>query len=187
MRWSVTFALLASSFTSSQATAHAFPEGQKLPIETLASMRGGFDLPGGLMVSLGVTTTTAINGQEVLRTVFDVHQDTPTIQAFADRGMGLESVPFDDAMKGIQTALGTLTVRSSAQGSRVDLSGRDISVSNLLGNALGSVVANSANDRTIDVMTTVNIQVSGVDAGALGGAFPLVNAVAADAATRLIR
>ena len=187
MRWIVYLAPLFAAAAATDAAAQSFPQHQRLPAETLDAMRGGFDLPGGIVVTLGVVTSAALDGQEVLRTVFDIQQGAPTIQAFADRGTGLQAIPVQDAENGIQTTIGTLIVRNTAQGARVDLSGRDISVSNLLGSALGTIVANAADNRTVDVATTVNIQVSGVDPTVLGSVLPLINTIATDAATRLAR
>lgn len=49
----------------------------------LAGMRGGFEVPGGVDVSLAVQMDAAVNGALVLRTVFRVDQGTPSLAVYA--------------------------------------------------------------------------------------------------------
>lgn len=59
--------------------------------DTLARMRGGFDLGGGVMVSFGITRSVAINGVLVATTSFhvpDIGRITPTQAAAFEKNIG---------------------------------------------------------------------------------------------------
>ncbi|HEU0044496.1 hypothetical protein [Sphingomonas sp.] len=171
------------------ADARSLTAHPSLSDERLAELRGGFQLPGGISVTIGVTTATRIDGREILRSTLNLRDDLPRVQVLADRADGAGVVPVSVTADGagLMTRDGVVRVRSATDGVRVDLSGEAIEVSHLLGGALGTVVANSANDRSIDVTTTVDIGLSGVRPDALGGAAIRAENLALDATTRLIR
>ena len=180
----VTLAILISLLGATGVRAQAFPGQQSLPPAELDEQRGGFDLPGGMSVALGVTTQTAVDGREVFRTVFNLQGATPTLTTLVNTGHGLVVAPINGGSVA-PTALGN--VRVSADGSRVELVGADLRVSHLVGGAFGSIVANSGNDRAIDVTTTVDIAVSGVRPELLGNSLSAVSNIAAESAARLVR
>ena len=186
---SIIIAMLAGTLlampVSVEARPQAYPTQQALPPEALDQMRGGFDLPNGMILTMGVTTLTSVDGREALRTVLKVNGPEQTLATYADTGNGLVLVPAQQALNGVQTALGNVRVNNGA--GAVQLSGAGLDVSHLIGTALGSVVANSTDSRTIDVQTTLDITVGGVRPELLGGGMSAVNNVAAEAATRLAR
>lgn len=154
----------------------------------LEDVRGGFDLPGGVSVSLGVVTETRVNGQDVLRTVFNVQSGQPAVTVLARTGDspdGLTPVAATVGGAGVATADGTVTLVAMPNGVRVELAGDRLDVSHLVGQSFGSVVANSADDRSIDVATTVNISLGGVARDMIGASSARVDALALDATTRL--
>ena len=80
-----------------QATASPFTN--PLIDEKLSSMRGGFTLPGGLQVALGVTTESRIDGQLVLRSTFTLGDGAQSLQVEARSADGslrkLDGAPGD--------------------------------------------------------------------------------------------
>lgn len=152
---------------------------QTLTDPELAALRGGFDLPGGMIVTLGVTTDTRVDGQEVLRTVFSVG-DGPTQLAVLGRdgqsGVTPVAVRVDGA--GVATADGTVSLRSAPGGVRAELAGDAVTINHLIGQSLGSIVVNSGNDRSIDVATTVDIGVRGVRPESVGSAASRIDTLA---------
>lgn len=183
IRGTLLFALLA--VIAAPVGAQSFPEGTPLPPPVLAELRGGFDLPNGMTVTLGVTTDTRIDGRDVLRTVFDIRQGTSSLSVLANHADTGVLATIDGTE--VATADGTVRVRTSDSGTRVDFSGDRIDVSHLAGSALGSVIANSASDRTIDVATTVTIGLGGVTPDAIGGSLARVDTLALDATSRMTR
>jgi hypothetical protein len=171
------------------AIAQAMPGAVPLAEDRLDALRGGFDLPGGGTVSLGVATETRVNGQEVLRTVFNVNSGVAALLVLARQPGAGELTPVGAAVGGggVATADGTVTLVALPNGVRVELAGDRLDVSHLVGQAFGSVVANSADDRAIDVATTVNISLSGVTRDAIGASGARVEGLALDATSRLSR
>lgn len=165
------------------------PGEPPLAAEELAKLRGGFQLPGGIAVTIGVTTATQLNGQEILRSTFNISDGSPVVRVIAaDPSSGRSSeVQATVNGGGVQTRDGSVQLRSTPGGLRVDLAGDAINVSHLIGNALGTVVANSGNDRSIDVTTSVNIGLSGIRPEAVGSSAIRAENLALDATTRLVR
>lgn len=153
----------------------------------LAEMRGGFDLPNGAVITLGVTTATSVDGREVLRTTFDIQGGAAQLRVAAtprgDSAAG--AIDLQAARSGVETLDGVVTVRTDDHGTRVELAGDRIDVSHLTGQAFGSVIANSASDRSINVATTVDIGLTGITPDAIGGSLARVNDLALDATSRM--
>lgn len=98
------------------------------------------------------------------------------------------SAPNDQLPAGlVQVASGTMTdagivTEGGANGVRtVSLSGQDLTITHLAGNAIGSAIANSGSDRSIDTQTTVSIGLSNVSPDILGSAMFRVQDIALDA------
>lgn len=51
--------------------------------EELAGMRGGVSLPNGVDVSIAVRTETTLDGNLLLRSVYQLNEGAPTVQAYA--------------------------------------------------------------------------------------------------------
>lgn len=155
----------------------------------LAEARGGFDLPGGITVTLGVTTDTRIDGQEVLRTVFSFDGGLPQLAVLsAVKGEdGLRPVDLDPSGAGVATRDGVVRLRAG-DAARVELTGDRLDISHLVGRgAIGSVVANAADNRAIDVTTSVDIGLSGVRPDQLGSAVARVDTLVLDVTTQMVR
>ena len=63
----------------------------------------------------------------------------------------------------VQAGAGAVSAATSAGGFRITYNQADLSISHLAGDATGSVVANSADNRVIDTVTTVSIDVRNAD------------------------
>jgi hypothetical protein len=82
----------------------------------------------------------------------------------------------------VPTALGLVTRTEQEFGSVVTLSGDSLLVQHLIGQATGVAVVNAANDRRIDTISTVDVDLKGAWVPVANGLFG-VNAIVADAAT----
>ena len=98
-------------------------------------------------------------------------------------GTGQTNVPVVANGPGIAASSGTISLTEDAQGAQVTLSTPTIEIQHLVGQATGAVVSNTANNRTIDTVSSINVNLIGVPAGLLGNAL-MVNRIAADAASR---
>lgn len=166
----------------------ALVEGGKaaLPDAELAKLRGGFLLPGGLAVSLAVTTDTRVDGQLILRTIFTAADGTPNLRVF---GRDAADAPreLSPSAGDLATRDGILRLRDLPAGARVELAGSDFDINHFVGQAFGSAVANTANGRTIDVVTTVDLDLANATPDLLGSSFFRVEAAALDATRQLVR
>lgn len=149
----------------------------------LAAMRGGFALPGGVDVSVGVVTDARIDGQLVVRSAYGLNDGVPVVQVSGrDGDLGLSA---DGS--GAATADGTIVLRQVAGGVRVEFRGDRIAIDSLAGQVSGATLRNSASDRSIDIATNVDIRLSGVSADRIGSLLPRVETLALDATARLNR
>lgn len=125
--------------------------GARVPDAELAAQRGGFTLPSGIDVALTVQTQTSLNGTVVLRTEYRADHGTPTLTASAPGG-------------------GDLTEATQAGRQSVVLRGDNISITHLVGSAIGSAITNSGSDRAIDTQTSVGIDLHNAGATLLASA-----------------
>jgi len=87
----------------------------------------------------------------------------------------------------IATADGTVTLSQLARGSAVALSGDRYGVLQLVGRSVAAATVNSANDRVLDSVTDVAIDVRNVTPYTVGSAMMRADALALDVATRMVR
>lgn len=99
-----------------------------------------------------ITTAPAIRVNQLRVSLGDA------ISPPADNATALALVPGGAA---VPTALGMVRIIPSAGGTLVELAGRDLAIQQVIGQATGVIVANTANDRVIDTITTVNIDQRG--------------------------
>jgi hypothetical protein len=81
---------------------------------------------------------------------------------------------------------GTLSTAADGAVRKIELQGQDVSITHLAGSAFGSAIANAANDRTIETVTSVGIDVRNASPDNLGSTFLQVGDLAADAIARRI-
>ena len=192
------------------ALALAPMPGPALPDAALDTMRGGIALPGGVDLKLAVLSDTRVDGRTVLRTVFRADAGAPSLQVFVGDGSavagaagpavavtrdgstievaaaGLTEVALAPG-QALDTVAGRVRLDALARGARVSLAGDALDVSHLVGEGIGSVIANAADGRVIDTLTTVNIDLTGVSPEALGSALLRVDAAALDATRAGVR
>lgn len=117
----------------------------------LDRMRGGFDVGGGLMVSLGIQQATYINGQLVTQTAIPLAQLNQLTAAQAAT---------------LRERLNTLTVVQNGTGNRYGAiqSPADGSalVSQIAGAGAGTVIQNSLSGQRIQQLTTIDASSNGM-------------------------
>lgn len=117
----------------------------------LDRMRGGFDVGGGLMVSLGIQQATYINGQLVTQTVIPLTQLNQLTTAQAAT---------------LRERLNTLTVVQNGPGNRYgniqSPSDGSALVSQIAGAGAGTVIQNSLNGQRIQQLTTIDATSNGM-------------------------
>jgi len=101
--------------------------------------------------------------------------------------LGLTKLPVTPDGPATATIDGTVSVRTLANGSLVTLSGDQLSVANLLGQSVATAITNSANDRTLDTVTNVAIDLRNVQPYLLGSAALRVDTLVLDATRGTIR
>lgn len=168
--------------------AAAAPFADPLRDEQLSTLRGGFTLPGGLQVGLGVTTESRIDGQLVLRSTFTLGAGAESLQVEArssDGSLHRIDVPQAGSLTGPD---GTLTVVRKNGAADVVLNGAQLDLTHLAGSrAFGSIVANSADGRTIDVNTLVSLDIRGATPDRIGSSLLRVETLALDTTAGLVR
>lgn len=185
------FALLVTATSAglgSPAAAAVAPVefGAALPAPRLAAMRGGFTLPGGLDVAIAITTDTKVDGALVLRSQLVIDHGPARLTVLA--GQDASRLQQVDPSTGVSTAAGTVRLSGAGSGAqRLTLSGRDYDVTHLLGNAIGSTIANRGDNRSFDVSTTVDVSLANATPALLGSALPQATNLASDVAARLAR
>ncbi|WP_340317572.1 hypothetical protein [Rhizorhabdus argentea] len=203
-----------------QAANPPFPTRLHIADDALDRVRGGFVLPNGMDVSLGIGIETRLNGVLALRTELTTGDDgipivfsgtggtpaapaagggtTTTIpgvavvhvvegtaspaEATAGRP-GLELTPNGPALS---TPSGSVQLIKDDMGSTVVLHDDSLELRHMIGSFTGAVVANTANDRTINTVVTVDIDLHN-SAVPLGNALLHWESIAIEAASRSIR
>lgn len=91
-----------------------------------------------------------------------------TVRAAAAAAEGLQ--PVDAGGAGVVTDAGQVTASRVGGLDSVQLKAADLTVTHFAGNAFGSAIANSGNDRAIDTQTTVSIDLSNAGPDVIGSA-----------------
>ncbi len=145
----------------------------------------------------GNATAALTNGVSVL---FDRRTGTqilmPTVNAVrtADAGdhatpaeLGIAPVTLSAGGPGVVTPDGTISLAAVRNGSQVTLAGDRLDVVHLVGQSVATAVLNAGNDRTIDTVTTIGIDLHDAAALAMGSAAMKVDALVSDVARGMIR
>ena len=148
--------------------------------------------PGSTVVTTGGTLNASVDASRspAGTTVIPATSSQPTTINVVSgptstwlNGAGQNNVPVVANGPAIAATSGTISLTEDAQGARVTLSTPTIEVQHLVGQATGAVISNTANDRTIDTVSSINVNLVGVPAGLLGSAL-MINRIAVDAASR---
>jgi len=187
-------AAAAAAFVPAAAAQTAPFEGARVVADDgLASIRGGFELPNGMDIRLGITMDTLVDGRLVLSTVLTLDEVShlmvyggghagpqttgtaflvpgpygPSLIRFtqdtsfsrgSDGGQPLAISPNGDP---VQTQWGTVRLEQTDTQSTVLFAGEGLDLRHMIGTTTGALVANTASDRVIDTMVTIDIDVRG--------------------------
>lgn len=178
-------ACLIAVFATAPAAAN--PYLNPVPDQSLEKMRGGFVLPTGLNVGIGITTETRIDGQLVLRSVFTADHGPGTLAIQGrDAAGNLVNLPVEPGGQAVGPD-GTIKLVANGDSTRLTLNGKGTDVSHLLGNGYGSIVTNSVDGRTIDVATTIDLDLRSAMPSNLGSSLFRVETLSLDATQSLTR
>ena len=176
----------ALAFASPASADDGFFGKPAVTEEALASMRGGFALPGGLDVSIAVQSSTSVNGTPVLTTVFAVDGGPAMLSVFGASASGFSRIEVGQGGSA-QSGAGTVRVEGAGSGAQVILSTPELNVRHLVGHAYGSIAANRASDVAVDTTTDITIEIRNATAMNIGSTMFKVEALALDSAARLVR
>lgn len=167
--------------------AAADPYSKPLPDPALQQMRGGFVLPSGLNIGIGVTTESRIDGQLVLRSVFTADHGPGTLAIEGRNAAGeLTNLAIQPGGQTVGRD-GTIRLVSNGNATRLTLNGEGVDVSHLVGRGYGSIVANRTDGRTIDVATTIDLDIRNATPSSLGSSLFRIETLSLDATQSLTR
>ncbi len=197
MRSSKIFSLMvAATIASPSAAGEILPAAPTLSDSDLEAIRGGFLLPNGMDISLGIAVTTRVDGEIVLGTVFTL-EDAANLAVFAGGtgptdpaegtaigGTGVTITESSDAIavptdarlldiasdgSGVATEWGNVSLDQADGQTMVSLDGSGLSLRQLIGESTGSIIANIADNRVIDtdVMVSIDVQNSAIPLGTM--------------------
>lgn len=193
------FTLILGAVTAISCAPTAFAQTapfQGVPVvadDALTDIRGGFLLPNGLDIRLGITIDTLIDGRLALTTVLTL-DEVSNLTVYAGGGTsppasvteivvpgpdgaslvriaqdasfsreGSQGQPIAVRPNGepVRTQWGNVRLEQSDTQSTVFLAADGLELRHMIGTATGALVANTANDRVIDTMVTIDIDVRG--------------------------
>lgn len=101
--------------------------------------------------------------------------------------LGLTPITVAAGGPAVRTPDGLVSVTTLPNGTQVSLAGDRIGIAHLVGPTVATAILNSGNDRTIDTVTTIGIDLHDAAALAMGSAAMKVDALAADASRGMVR
>ena len=129
-------ALAARALDFPLACCTAPPGWHKLDAAVLEQERGGYDLPSGLTMSLGIERLVSVNGQLLTQTSFNI--------------ANLASISGDEARQASE-AIGSAHLLQNGSGNSASLGA---------GVSAGTFVQNTLNDQTIGTRTIISANVN---------------------------
>lgn len=151
----------------------------------LAQMRGGFRLPNGVEVAMAVQIDSIVNGQLVLRSVLVRDQGPANLEVYSPGDSTVQGVgPSVSVAAGVpvQTPNGLINVNDEKD--RVVLTGDGLQVQHLVGRALGTIISNEKNGRTIDNNMVVHLNLTRATPDRIGSSLLRAADVALDSLRR---
>lgn len=131
----------------------------------LAEERGGFSLPGGIELDMTIRQETSVDGELLLRSSYVLSDDGPVVS-------------FEQVSEGF-----TVTAVEEEAGGRIVIEMPGTQVSHLMGRATGSIIENTADNRTISTITTVDLDLSRMEVGSIGSLIPTLGSLAVETAS----
>jgi hypothetical protein len=194
-------AIACMSAVPAAARSGPFEDARIVADGTLDDVRGGFLLPNGMDIGLGITVDTLVDGRLVLSTVLTVddiahlaiytggglqQQDAATLflvsgpngpsllrvtqgTAPAPAGGGQQPITITPNGTPVATPWGAVQLAQSDTQSTVILAGEGLELRHMIGAVTGALIANTAGDRVIDTMVTINLDIrhSAIPTGAM--------------------
>lgn len=174
--------LIAAAILAFPTRGHASepPLFDSVPLDDgqLDAARGGFTLPGGIQVDFGATISTSIDGARLLQTnvQFTDTGVTTTYQAADGVPVHIEG--------GIGASNGTISIGPTGGGTvTLDVETADLFIRHVVGGSIGSIIANTANGRTIDNQVSIDLKLDNVTPLAVGSGVFQIEAMGVDAAS----
>ncbi len=130
--------------------------GVRVFADGVAARAGGTTVQAGGSPSISI----ARNGAGTTITVVPAMPVTP-IRIGGTTASTSQPLPLTPGGPGVTTALGTISLVEAPGGFVTQLSGPTIAVQQLLGQAVGTVVANNADNRVIDTVTNIDVTLMG--------------------------
>jgi hypothetical protein len=100
---------------------------------------------------------------------------------------GLTLLPIHSGGPAVATAHGHVSLSTTDRGSQVTLAGDQLGVAHIVGQYIATAIVNSANDRTIDTVTNVNIDLRDASPYMVGSAMLRIDGLAQSVAVGLAR
>lgn len=145
---------------------------------------------GGQAAMAPSGVTVLFDRQSGMRTITPTYAAAPTVgvtsQVAPPAGDATAVIPLPlTPGAAVETAAGLVSL--SASGRNVTLQGDRIDVTHILGPAFATAIANTANDRTIDTVTTIDLDLTRVTPFSLGSAAIRAGDLALDATRGMMR
>lgn len=152
------------------------PGAPAIPAAAASAVKAGAAGVAGIQVALDRQS-----GIQTITPTFTVSQ-APSVSvgaAPAASAAGLTALPVTPGGAAVATADGSVTVQAvPSGGAQVMLEGDRLAVANLVGPSVATAVVNSANDRTLDTVTTVAVDLRNAAPYQIGAAQMRVDALA---------
>lgn len=100
---------------------------------------------------------------------------------------GLTALPVTVGGPAVETSDGSVSLAALRNGTQVSLAGQQLNVSNLVGSAIVTAVANTADNRTIDTVTNIDIDLGNAAALTAGSAAIKIDTLVSDVTRGMIR
>ncbi len=164
MRFIRYIAVLFAFLAAPVAAQTPFGDVAAMDDAALAGERGGFEFPGGLDLDIAILQETSIDGELILRSSYVLAEGGPVVS-------------IEQVSQGV-----SVQTDGDDTSSRVTISVPGTQVSHLMGRATGSIITNTADDRSITTVTTIDLDLSRMAVGQIGSLIPTLGTLAEDTA-----
>ncbi|WP_341209313.1 hypothetical protein [uncultured Sphingomonas sp.] len=171
---------LHTIFSSEAQGVRVFTDGRTSPSEVPGTVTVESGDPSWPTVSVSRTPTGTTVTAPVASAPGSVNIVSGPTTGWLDAA-GQTPVPVVANGPAVEASSGNIRLTSDDRGSQVQLVTPTTEIRHLVGQATGAVISNTANDRVIDTVSTVNVNLVGLPAGLMNGML-LVNRIATEAA-----
>jgi hypothetical protein len=171
---------LHTIFSSEAAGLRVFTDGTTSPSEAPGTITVATGDPDWPTVSVSRTPTGTTVTAPAAGAPAAVNIVSGPTTGWLDAA-GQTPVPVTANGPAVEASSGSIRLTSDDRGSQVQLVTPTTEIRHLVGQATGAVISNTANDRVIDTVSTVNVNLVGLPAGLMNGVL-MVNRIATEAA-----